>query len=211
MKVFTQVGQKNYDQVKPENINDNTRAVIGEYNGRLDGQNFPVDTIDKFKFAPPTLTSQSTVNVYGFKHTGATVASMRFDLFATAEAQYNYCPSSVRGISFNAMTTSNYAFYNYINFTTVGLDILGNCYVVARANVTYGPGSGVAGKYGFRVYYGSIVAMSTAAANKNYITDCHTGVRIETGSGVASAAGQNFNNIGAGGSVAEDGEATWST
>lgn len=72
MKVFTQVGQKNYDQVKPENINDNTRAVIGEYNGRLDGQNFPVDTIDKLKFAPPTLTSQSTVNVYGFKHEGQT-------------------------------------------------------------------------------------------------------------------------------------------
>ena len=72
MKVFTQVGQKNYDQVKPENINDNTRAVIGEYNGRLDGQNFPVDTIDKLKFAPPTLTSQSTANVYGFKHEGQT-------------------------------------------------------------------------------------------------------------------------------------------
>jgi len=72
MKVFTQVGQKNYDQVKPENINDNTRAVIGEYNGRLDGQNFPVDTIDKLKLAPPTLTSQSTSNVYGFKHEGQT-------------------------------------------------------------------------------------------------------------------------------------------
>ena len=72
MKVFTQVGQKNHDQVKPENINDNTRAVVGEYNGRLDGQNFPVDTIDKLKLAPATLTSQSTVNVFGFKHVGQT-------------------------------------------------------------------------------------------------------------------------------------------
>jgi len=72
MKVFTQVGQKNHDQVKPENINDNTRTVVGEYNGRLDGQNFPVDTIDKLKLAPATLTSQSTVNVFGFKHVGQT-------------------------------------------------------------------------------------------------------------------------------------------
>ena len=72
MKVFTQVGQKNHDQVKPENINDNTRAVVGEYNGRLDGQNFPVDTIDKLKLAPSTLTSQSTSNVYAFKHVGQT-------------------------------------------------------------------------------------------------------------------------------------------
>lgn len=72
MKVFTQVGQNNYDQVKPESINDNTRAVIGEYNGRLDGQNFPVGTIDKLKLAPPTLTSQSTADVFGFKHEGQT-------------------------------------------------------------------------------------------------------------------------------------------
>jgi hypothetical protein len=72
MKVFTQVGQKNHDQVKPENINDNTRTVVGEYNGRLDGQNFPVDTIDKLKLAPATLTSQSTSNVYAFKHVGQT-------------------------------------------------------------------------------------------------------------------------------------------
>jgi hypothetical protein len=72
MKVFTQVGQKNYDQVKPENINDNTRSVVGEYNGRLDGQNFPVETIDKFKLAPPTLTSVGALNVFGFKHVGQT-------------------------------------------------------------------------------------------------------------------------------------------
>lgn len=72
MKVFTQVGQKNYNQVKPENINDNTRAVIGEYNGRLDGQNFPVDTIDKLKMAPSVHTSQTTSNKYAFKYVGQT-------------------------------------------------------------------------------------------------------------------------------------------
>jgi hypothetical protein len=72
MKVFTQVGQKNYDQVKPESINDNTRAVIGEYNGRLDGQNFPVGTIDKLKLAPSAYTSQTTTNKYAFKVVGQT-------------------------------------------------------------------------------------------------------------------------------------------
>jgi len=72
MKVFTQVGQKDLDQVKPENINDNTRQVVGEYNGKIDGQNFPVKTIDRLKLAPATLTSQSTANVYGFKHIGQT-------------------------------------------------------------------------------------------------------------------------------------------
>jgi hypothetical protein len=72
MKVFTQVGQKDHDQVKPENINDNTRVVIGEYNGRLNGQNFPVGTIDKFKLAPPTLTNQTTINCTRFKHVGQT-------------------------------------------------------------------------------------------------------------------------------------------
>jgi len=72
MKVFTQVGQKDLDQVKPENINDNTRMVVGEYNGKLDGQNFPVATIDKLKMAPPTLTSQITVRKYGFKFEGQT-------------------------------------------------------------------------------------------------------------------------------------------
>lgn len=72
MKVFTQVGQENYDQVKPENINDNTRAVIGEYNGKIDGQNFPVGTIDKLKMKPSTKTDTGTSNVEGFKFVGQT-------------------------------------------------------------------------------------------------------------------------------------------
>jgi hypothetical protein len=72
MKVYTQVGQKDNDQVKPENINDNTRTVISEYNGKLDGQNFPVQTIDKLKLAPSVLTSQSTAKVFAFKHIGQT-------------------------------------------------------------------------------------------------------------------------------------------
>jgi hypothetical protein len=72
MKVFTQVGQKDLDQVKPENINDNTRQVVGEYNGKLDGQNFPIATVDKLKMAPPTLTSTSTAHVNGFSYVGQT-------------------------------------------------------------------------------------------------------------------------------------------
>jgi hypothetical protein len=72
MKVFTQVGQQDHDQVKPENINDNTKAVIGEYNGRLDGQNFPVGTIDKLKFAPSIKTNNTASNIDGFDYVGQT-------------------------------------------------------------------------------------------------------------------------------------------
>jgi hypothetical protein len=72
MKVYTQQGQKRFDQVKPESINDNTQAVVSVYNGRIDGQNLPIDTIDKLKFAPSALTSTSTVKAFGFKWSGQT-------------------------------------------------------------------------------------------------------------------------------------------
>ena len=72
MKVYTQQGQKRFDQVKPESINDNTQAVVSVYNGRIDGQNFPINTLDKLKFVPSTITSTSTANVYGFAFGGQT-------------------------------------------------------------------------------------------------------------------------------------------
>ena len=72
MKVYTQQGQKRFDQVKPESINDNTQAVVSVYNGRIDGQNFPINTLDKLKFAPSSVTSISTANVYGFVFNGQT-------------------------------------------------------------------------------------------------------------------------------------------
>lgn len=72
MKVFTQVGQKDLDQVKPENINDNTRMVVGEYNGKVDGQNFPVATIDKLKMAPSVKTDTAASDVKRFKFIGQT-------------------------------------------------------------------------------------------------------------------------------------------
>ena len=72
MKVFTQVGQKDLDQVKPENINDNTRMVVGEYNGKLDGQNFPVTTIDKLKMAPSVKTNTAASDVQRFQFIGQT-------------------------------------------------------------------------------------------------------------------------------------------
>jgi len=72
MKVYTQHGQKRFDQVKPESINDNTRETIGVYNGRLDGQNMPVGGIDNTKFVPCDVTDNSTLNLYAFTWTGQT-------------------------------------------------------------------------------------------------------------------------------------------
>lgn len=72
MKVFSQVGQKNLDQVKPENINNNTRKVVGEYNGKLDGQNVPVDSIDKLKLKPSSVNNNFAPNVHGFDFIGQT-------------------------------------------------------------------------------------------------------------------------------------------
>ena len=65
MKVYTQQGQKRFDQVKPESINDNTQAVVSVYNGRVDGQNFPIDTIDKLAKLNPKTKIESDVTLEG--------------------------------------------------------------------------------------------------------------------------------------------------
>ena len=72
MKVYTQHGQKRFDQVKPDSINDNTKSTIGVYNGRLDGQNVPVASIDNTKFIPCNVTSNNTADLYAFAWTGQT-------------------------------------------------------------------------------------------------------------------------------------------
>jgi len=130
------------------------------------------------------------VNVYGFRHTGATLADMRVDLAGIGDFKYNYCPSSVRGIFIAQQSISLAPLYNYINFSTAGFDISALSYVVARANVVTG------GTNGFRLYYEALVAMSASAVNKNYIFACTTGIKIESGSGCVAANDQSF---GAGG------------
>lgn len=72
MKVYTEVAQKNYDQVKPESINDNTRLVVGEYNGRLNGQNMPVNALNQNKFIPPTGTDVVITGVRKLEWIGQT-------------------------------------------------------------------------------------------------------------------------------------------
>ena len=72
MKVYTQHGQKHFDQVKPKSINDNTKETIGVYNGRLDGQNVPVASIDNTKFIPCDVTSKNTADLFAFDWKGQT-------------------------------------------------------------------------------------------------------------------------------------------
>lgn len=72
MKQFTEKSQSEFEQVKNININDNTKPVINEFNGKLDGQNMPVGAMSVEKLINPTATSTSTTKVYGFDWIGET-------------------------------------------------------------------------------------------------------------------------------------------
>lgn len=56
-----------YDQVKPKQLNDNTRTVINEFNGGLDGQNMPLQGIDVKHFKDATTTDVIDANNYLIK------------------------------------------------------------------------------------------------------------------------------------------------
>lgn len=90
MKAFTQVGQKRFNQVKPENINDNTRAVIDQYNGRMDAQNMPTSLIDQDKFVAPTAFEGVTINCRKTDWQGQTQSYYRVRRFNVTEAGFNY-------------------------------------------------------------------------------------------------------------------------
>lgn len=89
MKVYTEVAQKNYDQVKPESINDNTRLVVGEYNGRLNGQNMPVNALNQNKFIPPTGTDAVIIDVKELEWIGQTQSYYRVRRWNTYEDGIN--------------------------------------------------------------------------------------------------------------------------
>jgi hypothetical protein len=72
MKVFPQASQEQFQQVSPSTLNDNTFHAIGQYNGRLDGQNIPVASIGRDKFKPPTVTTTNNGNVRKIEMFGQT-------------------------------------------------------------------------------------------------------------------------------------------
>lgn len=59
MKNYKAQQQNNYDQVKPDNLNDNTGDTIATFNGRLDGQNMPVNSVGKSTLVQPSYSETS--------------------------------------------------------------------------------------------------------------------------------------------------------
>ncbi len=63
-KTFSQIPQHTYNQAKPETSNRNLDRYLSEFNGKLDSNNMPVDTITKTNLVPPQ-------NVSGYPVVGA--------------------------------------------------------------------------------------------------------------------------------------------
>lgn len=135
-----------------------------------------------------TRISSKLVNIYGFKHTGATLYDIRIDQGGILNAGYNYCATSVRGIgaSWLGIIAGPDPQYNYIAATTSGIDMMGLAYGVIRGNVITGAAKGI------RLYYGSIAAGSGVAYRQNHIMNCTIGISIESGSGMTGASFQSF-------------------
>ena len=54
MKKFDKWNQRQFDQVKPETFNNNIGQTLQNYNGHLDSQNLPVNSINCDKLVKPT-------------------------------------------------------------------------------------------------------------------------------------------------------------
>lgn len=56
MKKFDKWNQRQFDQVKPETFNNNIGQTLQNYNGHLDNQNLPVNSINCDKLVEPTVS-----------------------------------------------------------------------------------------------------------------------------------------------------------
>lgn len=54
MKKYTKHSQRRFDQVKPETLNANLAETLNTYNGHLDSQNMPVNSVNNDKLVVPT-------------------------------------------------------------------------------------------------------------------------------------------------------------
>ena len=70
MKNYTKVAQKQFDQVKTENLNANNKDTVATFNGKLDAQNMPVKSLSRQKMENGKIISTSTVHRYGFSWLG---------------------------------------------------------------------------------------------------------------------------------------------
>lgn len=143
------------------------------------------------------LVTGKLIDIYGFKHTGATIFDIEMSRGAIVNVGYNYFATSVRGIiaSQSAIIGGPDPQYNYSAATTVGFDISSLSYGVIRGNVITGATKGI------RIYYQSVVAGSATVHRQNHIMNCTVGISIESGSGMPEASSQSF---GAGGDANGD-------
>ena len=126
-----------------------------------------------------------TVNLYGFRHTGATSADVRGERFGIVTVTHNYFATSVFGgvelfdKSFGDMR------YNYSSATqrTYNCTNLSSC--VPRATVFNG------GSVGLRLISGGIAQMHWGTTQKNYFLGVTTGIEIDSG-GCRNASNQVF-------------------
>jgi len=77
MKKFDKIAQRQFDQVKEETLYSNVKEQISNYNGQLDGQNLPINSIDLDKLPDPVFTDTSTATTAGLKWVGETQAYYR--------------------------------------------------------------------------------------------------------------------------------------
>lgn len=74
MKKFDKMAQRQFDQVKGETLYDNVKEQVSNYNGKLDGQNLPINSIDTDKLVPPVFTDTDTATTDAFTWVGETQA-----------------------------------------------------------------------------------------------------------------------------------------
>jgi len=132
------------------------------------------------------------VNVYGFKHTGATHTDIIVRSGGNSNIGYNYFATSVRGIFalWLGILAGPDPQYNYSAATTEGISVASLAYGVIRGNVITGATKGI------RIYYKGMVAGSATAYRQNHIMNCTVGISIESDTGMTEASSQSF---GAGG------------
>lgn len=64
MKKFTEQINEQFGQVKPENLNENTNVWLNNWNGQLDSQNLPVNSIDRTKLVEPTSSKTTATSTF---------------------------------------------------------------------------------------------------------------------------------------------------
>lgn len=109
------------------------------------------------------------VDIYGFRHTGATTADIGYYYASAGNAYYNYCDESVRGVVAFYHGEVN-GFYNFYDTTTVGCQASYGSICVYRASVMDG------GTYGMLLTDMSECICSNSAGYDLYFNGCTTGV-----------------------------------